>query len=96
MPPLKRDGVVELAAGLLTTDDAMEKAIDLVKAIGQTAVVVQDGSGLVRMRTVCCLINEAVSALFEGVASAADIDNAMKLGTNYPHGRAGMGEIILA
>jgi 3-hydroxybutyryl-CoA dehydrogenase len=41
---------------------------------------------LVRARIVCCLINEAVTALMEGVASAADIDLAMKLGTNYPHG----------
>jgi 3-hydroxybutyryl-CoA dehydrogenase len=40
----------------------------------------------VRARTVCCLINEAASALLENVASAEDIDQAMKLGTNYPHG----------
>lgn len=86
VPPLKRDGVVELAAGLLTSDETMQKAVDLVEAIGQTAVVVQDGPGLVRMRTVCCLVNEAASALLEGVASPADIDNAMKLGTNYPYG----------
>ncbi len=86
VPPLKRDGVVELAAGLLTSDDAMQRAIALVEAIGQTSVVVQDGPGLVRMRTVCCLINEAASALLEGVASPADIDKAMKLGTNYPYG----------
>ena len=45
-----------------------------------------DGPGLVRARTVCCLINEAASVLMEEVAVAADIDLAMRLGTNYPHG----------
>ncbi len=86
VPPLKRDGVVELAAGLLTTRASMNRAVELVEAIGQTAVTVKDGPGLVRMRTICCLINEATSALFAGVASAHDIDLAMRLGMNYPHG----------
>lgn len=86
VPPLKSDGVVELAAGLKTSDLAMQKALDFTKQLGQQAVLVSDGPGLVRARIVCCLINEAASALFEGVATAVDIDKAMKLGTNYPYG----------
>jgi 3-hydroxybutyryl-CoA dehydrogenase len=86
VPPLKREGVVELAAGLRTGETAVQKAITFAKGMGQEPVIVADGPGLVRARVVCCLINEAASALLEGVASAEDIDKAMKLGTNYPYG----------
>lgn len=86
VPPLAQSGMVELAAGLLTADSALERASNFVQKLGQEAVVVGDGPGLVRARTVCCLINEAASALLEGIAAPADIDQAMKLGTNYPHG----------
>ena len=58
------------------------------------SVVVADGPGLVRARTICCLINEAAGALLEGVATAADIDKAMKLGTNYPYGPLEWGDYI--
>jgi 3-hydroxybutyryl-CoA dehydrogenase len=57
-------------------------------------VWVADGPGLVRARTVCCLINEAAGLLLEGVAAAADIDRAMQLGTNYPHGPLAWGDVI--
>lgn len=86
VPPLKSAGMVELAAGLQTAVSALEKATAFIAGLGQETVVVGDGPGLVRMRAVCCLINEAASAVLEGVAQPADIDTAMKLGTNYPHG----------
>ncbi len=86
VPPLKQNGVVELAAGMLTAGRAVAKAVDFAKELGQEPILVSDGPGLVRARVVCCLINEAASALLEGVASAEDIDKAMKLGTNYPYG----------
>lgn len=86
VPPLKRNGIVELARGLKTSDDALERAKAFSQTLGQETIVVGDGPGLVRARTICCLINEAASALLEGVATAADIDKAMKLGTNYPYG----------
>jgi len=62
--------------------------------LGQEPVWVADGPGLVRARTVCCLINEAAGLLLEGVAAAADIDRAMQLGTNYPHGPLAWGDVI--
>jgi 3-hydroxybutyryl-CoA dehydrogenase len=86
LPPLPANGLIELAQGLKTADSALERAQTFWQQTGQKTVVVGDGPGLVRARTVCCLINEAVSALQEGVATPADIDTAMKLGTNYPHG----------
>lgn len=86
VPPLKAAGMVELAAGLKTSPQALAQAQQFWQAVGLEPVVVQDGPGLVRARTICCLINEAVMVLMEGVATAADIDKAMQLGTNYPHG----------
>ncbi|HEX6386610.1 MAG TPA: 3-hydroxyacyl-CoA dehydrogenase family protein [Anaerolineae bacterium] len=86
LPPLKPDGMVELAPALQTADSSLERAIEFWQGLGQEPVVVADGAGLVRARIVCCLINEAIGALMEGVASAADIDKAMRLGTNYPYG----------
>ncbi len=86
VPPLKREGIVEFAAGLRTGDEAIERAFAFAKNLGHEPVMVADGPGLVRARVVCCLVNEAASALLEGVATAEDIDTAMKLGTNYPYG----------
>jgi 3-hydroxybutyryl-CoA dehydrogenase len=62
--------------------------------VGLSPVVVGDGPGLVRARIICCLINEAASALFEGVAPAEDIDTAMRLGTNYPRGPLAWADLI--
>lgn len=86
LPPLGPAGMVELARGILTGETAVTQAESFWQTLNQKPVWVKDSAGLVRARTVCCLINEAVSALQEGVATAADIDKAMQLGTNYPHG----------
>jgi len=86
LPPIQADGMIELAKALQTSESFLQKAVAFCKTVGQEPIIVADGPGLVRARTVCCLINEAITALFEGVASAEDIDNAMKLGTNYPYG----------
>jgi 3-hydroxybutyryl-CoA dehydrogenase len=64
------------------------------RGLGLDTARVADGPGLVRARIVCALVNEAVTALAEGVASAADIDTAMRLGTNYPRGPLAWGDLI--
>lgn len=94
VPPIQKEGIVELAAALQTTEASMERAADFWRGLGYEPVTVADGPGLVRARVVCCLINEAVSALMEGVASAEDIDKAMELGTNYPYGPLTWGDLI--
>lgn len=86
VPPLNSNGMIEIASGLLTDPEFTQKALDFCQQVGQEPVQVADGPGLVRARTICCLINEAASALLEGVATAEDIDKGMKLGTNYPYG----------
>ncbi len=94
IPPIEAQGLVELASALQTGPDSMKQAAEFWQGLNYEAVQVADGPGLVRGRIVCCLINEAVSALMEGVAEAADIDQAMKLGTNYPHGPLEWGDMI--
>ena len=86
VPPVPLEGLVELTQGLQTADAFLQRATEFWQSLGQEVALVADGPGLVRARTICCLINEAASTLHEGVASARDIDEAMKLGTNYPHG----------
>ena len=86
IPPSSEGGLVEVAMGLNTAESALQRAVEFWESLGQTAVTVKDSAGLVRARVVCCIINEAISALQEGIATPADIDKAMKLGTNYPHG----------
>ena len=78
--------VVEFAPALQTAPEVLIKAEQFLRSIGLEIVHVADGPGLVRLRVLCCVINEAIGALAEGVASPDDIDTAMKLGANYPFG----------
>lgn len=94
VPPMPDEGVVELAAALQTSPEALAQAELFWRGLGQTPVRVADGPGLVRARMVCCLINEAAGLLMEEIASAADIDLAMRLGTNYPHGPLAWADLI--
>jgi len=60
----------------------------ILAVIGIKSMRVADIAGLIAPRILCTLINEAAFTINEGVANVADIDTAMKLGTNYPHGPA--------
>lgn len=94
LPPVPDEGIIELTSALQTHESALVQAELLWRGLGQETIVVADGPGLVRARTVCCLINEAASLLMEGVASADDIDKAMRLGMNYPLGPLAWADII--
>lgn len=61
-------------------------AVGFFQALGKTVSVIDDVAGLVVMRTVAMLINEAVDALYRSVATAEDIETAMTKGVNYPIG----------
>jgi 3-hydroxybutyryl-CoA dehydrogenase len=78
--------LVEVAPGLQTAPEATEHAVAVFHALGRDTEVIQDGPGLIVPRLIACLANEAAFALMEGVASASDIDTAMRLGVNYPRG----------
>lgn len=94
LPPLAAGGTVEIAAALQSTAEALAGAVAFWQGLGLACARVADGPGLVRARIVCTLVNEAATALAEGVASAADIDTAMRLGTNYPRGPLAWGDLI--
>lgn len=94
VPPLGANATVELASGMQTNSNILPRAISFWEKLGCESLIVNDGPGLVRGRIVCCLINEATSALMEGVATASHIDQAMKLGTNYPYGPLEWADLI--
>ena len=94
LPPLVKGNLVELAPGLQTDPSTLGKVQKFFNNLGLETAVVGDSVGLVLPRIVCCLVNEAAYALMEGVAQPHDIDTAMKLGTNYPHGPLGWGDLI--
>jgi 3-hydroxybutyryl-CoA dehydrogenase len=84
--PLKDRKIIELAAGVLSDVNAMNLAEQLFDSLGKETIRVKDSAGLTFPRILSLIINEAARALEEGVASAEEIDIAMKLGVNYPEG----------
>ncbi|HJU63897.1 MAG TPA: 3-hydroxyacyl-CoA dehydrogenase family protein [Candidatus Binatia bacterium] len=84
--PLKDRKVIELAAGMRSAESGMSAAEQFFKSLGKETIRVKDSAGLTFPRILSLIINEAARALEEGVASAEEIDIAMKLGVNYPLG----------
>ena len=84
--PLKERKLVELAAGLKTSEPMVKQTEDLFSSLDKETVRVKDSAGLTFPRILSLLINEAARSLEEGVASAEEIDVAMRLGVNYPQG----------
>src|SRR5690606_25237364 len=77
---------IDMSRGLNTVQEHTDKAMALFTAMGYGVELVEDRVGLVQMRILAMLINEAAFAVMEGVATPEDIDSAMKLGVNYPKG----------
>jgi 3-hydroxybutyryl-CoA dehydrogenase len=86
--------IVEIADVDATSDDAMALAEEVFAALGKRVILVGDSPGLYLGRTVASIVNEAVYAVQDEVASADDIDTAMRLGTNYPIGPIAWGREI--
>lgn len=86
--------LVEVIAGLNTPDEMVEKVVKISEEIGKTPVQVQENAGFVVNRILVPMINEAVGLYAENIASAADIDTAMKLGANHPMGPLELGDMI--
>jgi 3-hydroxybutyryl-CoA dehydrogenase len=84
--PLKDRKLIELAIGMRSAEGAGQKAEEFFKALGKETVRVKDTAGLTFPRILSLIVNEAARALEEGVASAEEIDVAMRLGVNYPKG----------
>ena len=86
--------LVEIIPGLNTPDELVEKIVKITEEIGKTPVKVNEAAGFVVNRILIPMINEAVGVFAEGVASAEDIDTAMKLGANHPMGPLALGDLI--
>jgi 3-hydroxybutyryl-CoA dehydrogenase len=94
MNPVPVMKLVEVIKGLETRDETFQKVKVVAEAMGKTVVVAQDYPGFIVNRILIPMLNEAVFALYEGVASAEDIDAAMKLGTNQPMGPLALADFI--
>ena len=86
MNPVPVMSLVEVIRGHATSEETFATTKELVAKLGKEMAVSQDYPGFIVNRVLIPMINEAVFALFEGVASAEDIDRGMKLGTNQPMG----------
>jgi len=86
--------LVEIIKGAQTSEDTFTKVKDFVEKIGKSGVIVNEAPGFVVNRMLVPLINEAVFTLAEGIASAEDIDTAMKLGANHPIGPLALADMI--
>ena len=78
--------VVEIVRGLATAEEAMQTVKQVVEQTGKTPVEVNDYPGFILSRVLMPMINEAIYALMEGVATVEAIDSIMKLGANYSSG----------
>ena len=92
--PVPVMALVEVVRGKQTDDATVEAAVALAKRLGKTPVVVKDSPGFVVNRLLCPMLNEAALAYGEGIATAADIDEAMKLGCNHPIGPLALTDLI--
>ncbi|MBE9570887.1 MAG: 3-hydroxybutyryl-CoA dehydrogenase [Proteobacteria bacterium] len=94
MNPVPVMKLVELIRGLATSDETFDSVSELIEKLGKEKSVSADYPGFIVNRILIPMINEATFALFEGVASAEDIDNGMMLGTNQPMGPLTLADFI--
>ncbi len=92
--PVPKVPLVELVKGLHTSNYTVSTIKDFAKRIGKTAVEVYEYPGFVTTRAIVPLLNEAMHILLEGIASAKDIDTAMKLGYNFQYGPLEMADMM--
>lgn len=85
--PVSKIDLVEIVRGLKTSDDTFDRTKHFVEEVIQKkGIMVFESPGFVTTRLICLLINEALHVLEEGVASAEDIDNAMRIGYSFHQG----------
>ncbi len=92
--PVPMMALLELIRGLQTSDATHATAVDFAKRIGKVAITARNSPGFAVNRILCPMINEAIFALSEGIATAADIDEGMKLGCNHPIGPLALADLI--
>jgi len=86
--------LVEIVVGHETCSSVVDKLESFTNMLGKSPVVVQEAPGFVVNRMLIPMINEAVSILAEGIATAEDIDKAMRLGAHHPMGPLALADLI--
>ncbi|WP_042355484.1 3-hydroxyacyl-CoA dehydrogenase [Bacillus rubiinfantis] len=92
--PVHKMKLIEIIRGLETSDETMAKAKEVGAKLGKETIEVNEFPGFVTSRMNCLIGNEAMNLLMEGVASAEDIDKAMKLGLNHPMGPLELADLV--
>jgi 3-hydroxybutyryl-CoA dehydrogenase len=92
--PVPKLDLVEIVPGRATSDDTVAFAVATAMQLGKSPIVVGDSPGFVANRLMIPMINEAIFALNEGVASAEDIDAVMRLGASHPMGPLALADMI--
>jgi len=90
--PLMR--LLEVIRGLTTSDATRDLAFEVAHRMGKEPIEAKDSPGFISNRILCPMINEAVFALQERLASAEDIDNIMKLGMSHPIGPLALADLV--
>lgn len=91
--PVHKMKLVELVRGLATSDETVARTRDLCDAMGKTSIIVNESPGLTTSRMSAMLGNEAMYMLQEGIATAEDIDTALRMGFNHPMGPLELGDL---
>jgi 3-hydroxybutyryl-CoA dehydrogenase len=94
MNPVPVMRLVEVIRGLATSQETFAITSALVASLGKEMAVARDYPGFIVNRILVPMINEAIFSLFEGIATAEDIDKGMKLGTNQPMGPLALADLI--
>ena len=92
--PVPVMALLELIRGLQTSDDTHAKALDFAKRVGKVAITAKNSPGFAVNRILCPMINEAIFALQEGIATAEEIDAGLKLGCNHPIGPLALADLV--
>jgi 3-hydroxybutyryl-CoA dehydrogenase len=94
MNPVPVMTLVEVIRGIATSDETYRKVEETAKEMGKTPIEVNDYPGFISNRVLMPMINEAIFALYEGVATPESIDGVMKLGMNHPMGPLTLADFI--
>ena len=92
--PVPMMALVEIIRGLQTSESTVTAVTALATAVGKTPIGVKNSAGFVVNRILCPMINEAIFVYAEGLASAAEVDEGMKLGCNHPIGPLALADLI--